>query len=83
MMALALPYSAAASRSFPVRRCLTGVDSRSKGLSEFVSIDEESNHEIVHAFRLGETQRAAYKPLDPGPQVDVLALVVCVCSLPT
>jgi hypothetical protein len=35
-------------------RCLTGVDSNSNGLSEFVSIDEEPNHEIVHAFRLGE-----------------------------
>src|SRR2546428_11951072 len=29
-------------------RCLAGVDSISKGLPEFVSIDEEPNHEIVH-----------------------------------
>jgi hypothetical protein len=43
-------------------------------LSEFVSIDEQSNHEIVHALRLGEANRAAYKPLDPGPQIDVFAL---------
>jgi hypothetical protein len=39
------------------RRCLTGVDSSSKGLSKFVAIDEESNHEIVHVLRLGEAQR--------------------------
>src|SRR4051794_9013678 len=56
------------------RRCLTGVDSRSKGLSEFVAIDEESNDEIMHALRLGEAQRAADEPLDPGPQIDVFAL---------
>src|SRR5438093_2393686 len=56
------------------RRCLTGVDSRSKELSKFVSIDEESNHEIVHALCLGEADRAAYEPLDPGPQIDMFAL---------
>ena len=55
-------------------RCLTGVDSRSKGLAKFVSIDEESNHEIVHVLRLGEAQRAAYEALDPGPQLEVFAL---------
>jgi hypothetical protein len=43
-------------------------------LSEFVAIDEDSNHENVHAFRLGEANRAAYKPLDPGQQIDVFAL---------
>src|SRR5215510_1384353 len=55
-------------------RCLTGVDSRSNGLSKFVAIDEESNHEIMHVLRLGEAQRAADQPLDPGPQIDVFAL---------
>ena len=25
-------------------------------------------------LRLGEAQRAAYEPLDPGPQIDVVAL---------
>jgi hypothetical protein len=55
-------------------RCLTGVDSRAKGWSEFVAIDEEANHEIVHAFRLGEAQRAADEPLDPGPQIAMFAL---------
>jgi len=38
-------------------------------LSEFVSIDEQSNDEIMHTFRLGEAQRAAHQPLDPGPQI--------------
>ena len=55
-------------------RCLTGVDSISKGLPEFVSIDEEPNDEIVHALRLGEAQRAADEPLNPRPQIDVFAL---------
>ena len=55
-------------------RYLTGVDTRSKGSSKFVSVDEESNHEIVHVLRLGEAQRAAYKALDPGPEIDVFAL---------
>ena len=43
-------------------------------MSKFVAIDEESNDEIVHALRLGKTQRAADKPLDPRPQIDMLAL---------
>ena len=55
-------------------RCLKGVDSRSKGSSKFVSIDEEPNHEIMHTFRLGETQRPTDESLDPGPQIDVFAL---------
>jgi hypothetical protein len=38
------------------------------------SIDEQSNHEIVHALRLGEANCAAYKPLDPGLQIDMFAL---------
>ena len=55
-------------------RCLTGVDTISKGLSEFVAIDEEANHEIVHALRLGKAQRAADESLDPSPQSHRLAL---------
>src|SRR6266571_6193644 len=55
-------------------RCLTGVDSRSKGAPEFVAIDEQPYDEIVHALRLGEAQRTTHEPFDPGPQVDVLAL---------
>src|SRR5262245_28335952 len=67
-------------------RCLTGVDSRSHGLSKFVAIfvaiDKESNHEIVHVLRLGEAQRAADQPLDPGPQSDVFALNLLRVLLP-
>src|SRR6266704_509135 len=55
-------------------RCLTGVDSRSKGAPEFVAIDEQPYDEIVHALCLGEAQRTTHEPFDPGPQVDVLAL---------
>src|SRR5262252_2185538 len=36
-------------------RCLKGVDARSKRPSEFVSIDEESQHKIVHVFCLRKT----------------------------
>ena len=43
-------------------------------MSKFVSIDEESNHEIVHALCLGEADRAADEPLDPGPQIAMFAL---------
>src|SRR5437870_13760410 len=55
-------------------RCLTGVDTGSQGLSEFIAINKESDHEIMHALCLGEAQRAANEPLDPGPQIDVFAL---------
>jgi hypothetical protein len=37
-----------------MRRCLKGVDSRSKEAPEFVAIDEQPNDEIVHALRLGK-----------------------------
>jgi hypothetical protein len=57
-----------------IGRCLTGVDSSSKGAPEFVAIDEQPNHEIVHVLRLGEAQRAADEALDPGPQIDMFAL---------
>src|SRR5262249_20749207 len=57
-------------------RCLTGVDSSSNGLSKFVAIDEESNPEIMPVLRLGEAQRTADEPLDPGPQIAGLALHV-------
>ena len=46
----------------------------SDGLSKLISIDEQPNHQIVHLFRLGKTQRATHEPLDPGPEIDVLAL---------
>jgi len=55
-------------------RCCKGVDALSDKPSEFVAINEESNHELVHALRLGEAQRTADKPLDPRPQLDVFTL---------
>ena len=45
----------------------------SDGSSEIIPIDEQPNHQIVHALRLGIAQRATNQPLDPGPQIDVLA----------
>jgi hypothetical protein len=48
-------------------------------VSEFVAIDEEANHEIVQALRLGEAQCAADEALDPGPEIAVFALdLLCV-----
>ena len=46
----------------------------SDGSSKFIPIDEQPNHQIVHAFRLGKAQRATHQPLDPGPEIDVFAL---------
>jgi hypothetical protein len=45
------------SRRIFIGRCLKGVDSRSKRSPEFVSVDEQPDHAIVHMFRLGETNR--------------------------
>ena len=39
----------------------------SDGSSKFILIDEQPNHQIVHAVRLGKAQRATNQPLDPGP----------------
>src|SRR5215471_17799400 len=41
--------------------------SLSDGSSKLIPIDEESNHQIMHALRLGETDGAAYQPFDPRP----------------
>ncbi len=48
--------------------------SLSDGSSKFIPIDEQPNHQIVHALRLGKAQRATDQPFDPGPEIDVLAL---------
>ena len=55
----------------------------SEGSPKFIAIDEETNHEIVHGGRFGKANRAAYEPLDPSPQIDVLAPMVCMYCLPT
>jgi hypothetical protein len=57
-----------------MRRCHKGVDHGSDESPKLISIDEQPNHEIVHALRLGEAQRTADESLDPGPQIDMLAL---------
>jgi len=46
----------------------------SEGSSTCIPIDEQPNHQIVHAFRLGKAQGATNQPLDPGPEIDGLAL---------
>jgi uncharacterized protein len=53
-------------------RCFTCVGT-SDGSSKFIPIEEQPNHQIVHAFRLGKAQRATNQPLDPAPQIEVLA----------
>ncbi len=55
-------------------RCRKDVDSALEGSSKFIAVDEQPNHQVVHAFRLGKTNRTAHQPLDPRPQIDMLAL---------
>jgi hypothetical protein len=63
----------------------TGVRTVSEGVSEllirpsqwtpkFVAVNEQSNHQIVHPFGLSKADRPTHQPLDPRPQVDMLAL---------
>ena len=56
------------------RRCFRAVDSMSDESPKLIAIDEETDHQIVHRRRFGKTNRATYKPFDPRPQIDVLAL---------
>ena len=46
----------------------------SDGSSKLIPIDEQPNHQIVHLFRLGKANGATHEPLNPGPEIDVLAL---------
>ena len=46
----------------------------SDGSPKLVAIDEETHDQIVHGCRFGEADRPAYKSLNSGPQIDVLAL---------
>jgi hypothetical protein len=46
----------------------------SDGSSKLIPIDEQPNHQIVHLFRLGKAKGATHEPLNPGPEIDVLAL---------
>ena len=46
-----------------------------EGSPKLRAIDEETNHQIVQGSRFGKANRAAYEPLDPGPQIAMFALV--------
>jgi hypothetical protein len=46
----------------------------SDGSSKLIPIDEQPNHQIVHLFRLGKAKGATHESLNPGPEIDVLAL---------
>jgi PRC-barrel domain len=55
-------------------RCFRAVDSMSDEERKFRASDEETDHQIVHRRRFGKTHCATHQTLDPGPQLDVLAL---------
>ena len=55
-------------------RCFKPVDSVLEQHPKLIAVDEQFNHQIVHPFGLGETNRPTHQPLDPRPQVDMLAL---------
>jgi len=46
----------------------------SDGSPKLIPIDEQPNHQIVHLFRLRKAKGATHEPLNPGPEIDVLAL---------
>ena len=54
----------------------------SDGSPKLIAIDEETNHQAVHALCLGKAERPAYQSLDPRAQVDVLALDLLRVFLP-
>jgi hypothetical protein len=41
---------------------------------ELIPVDEQSDDQIVHTLRLRKADGPAHQPLDPRPQIDVLAL---------
>jgi hypothetical protein len=65
-----------------IRRCSKGVDPVLDCDTKLIPIDKEPNHQVVHTFRLGKADCPAYQPLDPGAQVDVLALDLLRVFLP-
>ena len=62
------------ARDMGLGRCFRSVDFTLDCHSKFISVDEESDDQIVHAFRLGKTDRPPYQPLNSCAQVDMLAL---------
>src|SRR5207245_5764188 len=63
-------------------RCFRAVDFMSDGHPKLIPIDKETNHQVMHAFRLRKADRPADQPLDPRPQIDVLAFDLLVVCLP-
>ena len=43
------------------------------GPPELIPVDEQSDDQVVHAFRFGKANRATNQTLDPRPQIDMLA----------
>ena len=64
-------------------RCFRAVDFMSDGHPKLIPIDKETNHQVVHVFRLGKADSTAYQSLDPRAQVDVLALDLLGVFLPS
>jgi hypothetical protein len=54
----------------------------SNGHPKLIPIDKETNHQVMRAFRLRKADRPAYQPLDPRPQIDVLAFDLLGVCLP-
>jgi len=47
--------------------------------SEFKSVDEKADYDIVHFLKLGKANGFASKPLNPGPQSQMFALdLLCI-----
>ena len=45
-------------------------------------MNEEADHQVMHAFRLRKADRPAYQPLDPRAQVNMLTLDLLRVCLP-
>ena len=63
-------------------RCFRPVDHVSDCHPKLIPIDKETDHQVVHVFGLGKTDRPADQPLDPRAQVNVLALDLLRMCLP-
>jgi hypothetical protein len=53
-------YKTPASQQESIIEGVSHVLGLSEGLSKLIAIDEQPNHQIVHLFRLGKTNRAAH-----------------------
>ena len=57
-----------------LRRCFIVVESELQGEPKLITIDEETNHQIVHGGRFGKTNRAPHYSFNSCPEIDMLAL---------